>query len=88
MVIDRLDMPVEPPYAAGSTRSGALMTSSDPTIVGVDSAGNLIAHRNGEALIRTNGGAALNCLFLRTRFIGRRPIQTLPQPLVSQSKQA
>jgi hypothetical protein len=51
MVIDRLDSPVEPPYAAGSMKSGSLISSSDPAIVGVDVAGNLIGHRNGEALI-------------------------------------
>jgi hypothetical protein len=80
MVIDRLDMPVEPPYAAGSTRSGSLMTSSDPTIVGVDSAGNLIAHRNGEVLIRTNGGAALKAVVQTAKRLEAVPSRVELQP--------
>jgi len=59
MFLDRLERPTEPPYAAGSARGGDMLVSSDPTVVGVDPAGNLIAHRNGKASIRAADGAAL-----------------------------
>jgi len=59
MVVDRLETPAVPPYAAGSTRSGSLLTSSDPKVVTVDAGGNLVGHRNGQATIRTSGGSSL-----------------------------
>src|SRR5438128_12309317 len=56
IVIGRLEEPVRPPYAVGSSPSQDLVRSSDPAIVIVDPAGNLIAHRNGEATIQAAGG--------------------------------
>src|SRR5438128_7299666 len=59
MVIDRLETPSRPPYAIGSRPVDALPRSSDPGIVEVDPDGNLIAHRNGEVLVRGGGEAIL-----------------------------
>lgn len=62
MVIDRLDAPVEPPYAAGSTKSASGLTSTNPAVVGVDGQGNLIGHKNGEAQVRAQSGSVLKVL--------------------------
>src|SRR5579859_2094062 len=51
LVIDRLETPVEPPYAVGSTKSAGGLSSSNPAVVGVDGLGNLIGHQNGEAQV-------------------------------------
>jgi hypothetical protein len=59
LIVDRLEVPVEPPYAAGSTRAGGLLSSSDPAIVEADASGMLVAHRNGVASIRARNGATL-----------------------------
>lgn len=58
-LVDRLDSPVLPPYAIGSSLGGVPLTSSDATVVGVDGLGNLIGHRNGKATIRAPTGATL-----------------------------
>jgi hypothetical protein len=36
-----------------------LLTSSAPNVVSIDSGGYLVAHQNGEALVRSNSGAVL-----------------------------
>jgi Bacterial Ig-like domain (group 2) len=59
MTIDRLDFPIDPPYAAGSTHSPALIHSDDPSVVAVDRNGALVAHRNGEVLVRGTTGNPL-----------------------------
>jgi hypothetical protein len=43
----------------GSTVSAELLTSSDPSIVSIDRAGNLVAHRNGSAIVRSQSGSSL-----------------------------
>lgn len=58
-VIDRLETPVTPPYTVGSTPSRESVRSADTSIVEVDSSGNLIGHRNGEAEVRAPGGSSL-----------------------------
>src|SRR6267378_6813040 len=57
--INRLDTPIQPPYASGSTPSADLLRSSDPAIVELDGYGNLIAHKEGQAVIRGSGSAVL-----------------------------
>lgn len=80
MVIDRLESAVEPPYVAGSTKSGSLLTSSDPAIVGIDAAGNLIGHRNGEAVVRARGGSSLKVLVQSAKSIAIVPSRIELQP--------
>jgi hypothetical protein len=80
MVVDRLETPVAPPYAAGSTRSGPLLTSSDPKVVTVDSAGNLVGHRNGQATIRTSGGSSLSVVVQAVSAIRIEPGQLNLRP--------
>src|SRR5258708_33042207 len=67
MVIDRLQVPMQPPYAVGSTPSGGLLKSSDPSIVEIDSAGNLIGHRSVEVVVRGSGAAALRVVVQTVR---------------------
>lgn len=58
-IVDRLETPVTPPYSVGSSPAEVRMTTSDPGVVGVDSQGNLIGHRNGLATVRAANGATL-----------------------------
>jgi hypothetical protein len=59
IVIDRLEAPVAPPIAVGSTLAADLLYSSAPETVSVDPTGFLIAHRAGTAEIRSPGGGYL-----------------------------
>lgn len=59
LLIDRLDTLVKPSYAVGSTPSEVRLLSSDLSVVGVDSQGNLIGHRNGKATITAPTGSTL-----------------------------
>ncbi len=60
--INRLETSTVPPVAVGSTLSADLLSSSDSSIVSIDAAGNLVAHKNGEAIVRGAGGASLHVL--------------------------
>jgi len=80
MLLDRLETPTEPPYAAGSARGGDMLVSSDPTVVGVDPAGNLIAHRNGKASIRAADGAALEVTVQSARSLKVTPSRLEIEP--------
>jgi uncharacterized protein YjdB len=75
MVVDLLETPVAPPYAAGSTRSGSLLTSSDPNVVTVDAGGNLVGHQNGQATVRTSGGSALRVVVQAASAVRVEPAQ-------------
>jgi hypothetical protein len=86
-LIDRLEKPTEPPYAAGSTRAGDLLTSSDRSVVDVDPTGNLIAHRNGKVLIRTSGGAVLQVTVFATGSLRVNPSALELEPGKSQDVQ-
>ncbi len=57
-----LEAPITPPIAVGSTLAADLLWSSDPSVVTIDAAGNLIAHKNGTALVRTSTGATLEVI--------------------------
>jgi hypothetical protein len=80
MFIARLETPTEPPYAVGSTHAGDMLVSSDQTVVGVDPAGNLVAHRNGKASIRATGGAALEVTVQAVRSLQIRPSRLEIEP--------
>jgi hypothetical protein len=67
MNVDRLESPVEPPYAAGSSRGAGLLSSSDPGIVEARPDGTLVAHRNGNATVRSRNGATLSVTVLAAR---------------------
>jgi len=62
LTIASLETSIAPPVAVGSTLAGDLLSSSDPSVVSVDVSGNLIAHKNGVALVRTNAGATLQVI--------------------------
>lgn len=57
MVIDRLGVQVAAPVTVGSRPSDTTMSSDAPQIVTVDPSGNLVAHQDGVATIRSAGGA-------------------------------
>src|SRR5439155_21241740 len=50
-LIDALEVPFAPPTTAGSTLAPDLLSSSASDIVSVDAAANLIAHKNGTAVV-------------------------------------
>jgi hypothetical protein len=60
--IASLETPMAPPVAVGSTLAGDLLSSSDPDVVSIDASGNLIAHKNGSTVVRTNSGATLRVI--------------------------
>src|SRR5882762_6670527 len=80
MLLDRLEKPTEPPYAVGSSRAGDMLVSSDPSVVGVDPAGNLIAHHNGKAVIRATGGATLEVTVQSARLLKITPSRLEIEP--------
>lgn len=59
LTLDAVERPTAPHVAVGSTLSADLLTSSDPGIVSIDSAGNLVGHRNGTAIVRSQSGSSL-----------------------------
>jgi len=59
LVLESIETPIPPPVTVGSTLAGDLLSSSEPSIVSVDSFGNLIGHKNGTAIVRGSAGAVL-----------------------------
>jgi hypothetical protein len=57
--MEALETAIAPPVAIGSTVAGDLLASSDSTVVSIDGAGNLVAHRNGTAVVRSRSGSTL-----------------------------
>ena len=60
MWIDRLDVPIAPPLAAGSSPSRELVRSESPDVVEVDANGWLIGRSNGRTTVWSTSGSKLD----------------------------